>query len=226
MARVRLTQSSLIHGGRDRGVILDRDGTLIDFYRDDELGSVVSAFHPRQLRILPGVVDGLCILRDAGFVLAIATNQPGPAKGQVSESAIERTNLALVDQLHEQGIPIAAVAVCFHHPVGGPGGDPALARECECRKPAPGLLTSLGRELGLDLRQSWMIGDTAADIEAAQRAGVRSALLLDPRRCELCPFRGRNDAAPVSSHDSLPDLHAPRFDLLARAIADGGASHG
>ena len=54
-----------------KGVLLDRDGTLIDFHRDAELGAVVSAFHPDQLRLLPGVVAGLAALRDAGFTLAI-----------------------------------------------------------------------------------------------------------------------------------------------------------
>ena len=193
-----------------KGVILDRDGTLVDFHRDAELGAVVSAFHPDQLRLLPGVVDGLRALRDAGFTLAIATNQPGAAKGQLPRAAIERTNRALVERLAEHGIPIAAVAVCLHHPEGGPGGDPALARACDCRKPEPGLLLGLARELGLDPAASWMIGDTAADVEAARRAGMRAALLLDTRRCELCPLKDCDRLAP--------DRVAPRFDALVAAI--------
>ena len=63
-----------------RGVVLDRDGTLIDFYRDPELGVVTPAFHPDHVRFLPGVIDGLSILRDAGYAFAIATNQPHAAK--------------------------------------------------------------------------------------------------------------------------------------------------
>ena len=174
-----------------RGAILDRDGTLIDFHRDAELGAVVSAFHPDQIRLLPGVVEGLRALRDAGFVLAIATNQPGAAKGQVPRAAIERTNRALVDLLAAQGIPIASVATCPHHPEGGPGGDPALVRACACRKPAPGLLLGLCRELGLDPASSWMLGDGDADLGAARAAGMRRG---DPDRhaprCELCPPQG------------------------------------
>jgi D-glycero-D-manno-heptose 1,7-bisphosphate phosphatase len=196
-----------------RGAILDRDGTLVDFHRDAELGAVVSAFHPDQLRLLPGVIEGLALLRDAGFVLAIATNQPGAAKGQIPWSAIERTNQALVAQLADRGITVARVAVCPHHPEGGPGGDPALARACDCRKPAPGLLVGLARDLGLDAASSWMIGDSAADVEAARRAGMRAGLLLDTRRCELCPLRDRGAAEAIA-----PDLVAPRFDRLAQAI--------
>jgi D-glycero-D-manno-heptose 1,7-bisphosphate phosphatase len=194
-----------------RGAILDRDGTLIDFHRDAELGAVVSAFHPAQIRLLPGVIEGLAALRDAGFVLAIATNQPGAAKGQVPVAAIERTNRALVELLAGHGIPIASVATCLHHPEGGPGGDPALARACACRKPAPGLLLALAAELGIDPSASWMIGDGAPDLGAARAAGMRAGLVLDTRRCELCPLRGASELADV-------DRVAGRFDTLAAAI--------
>jgi D-glycero-D-manno-heptose 1,7-bisphosphate phosphatase len=196
-----------------RGAILDRDGTLIDFHRDAELGAVVSAFHPDQIRLLPGVIEGLRALADAGFTLAIATNQPGAAKGQIPWGAIARTNDALVARLAGEGITIAEVAVCAHHPEGGPGGDDALVRVCDCRKPAPGLLVALARSLDLDAAQSWMIGDTDADVRAAHRAGMRAGLLLDTRRCELCPLRERGDRDEVA-----PDLVAPRFDRLAAAI--------
>ena len=199
-----------------RGAILDRDGTLIDFHRDAELGAVVSAFHPDQIRLLPGVIEGLGALADAGFTLAIATNQPGAAKGQIPLAAIERTNRALVEMLAREGVTIAAVAVCLHHPEGGPGGDPALVQACACRKPAPGLITELIGRLGLDARATWMIGDTDADVEAARRAGVRSGLLLDTRRCELCPLRGGERDGAIR-----PDLVAPRFDRLAAAILAG-----
>lgn len=194
-----------------RGALLDRDGTLIDFHRDAELGAVASAFHPSQIRLLPGVVEGLRALRQAGFVLGIATNQPGAAKGQIPRSAIEATNRALVRLLAEQGIEIAAVATCLHHPEGGPGGDASLVRACDCRKPAPGLLFELCRDLDVAPAHCWMLGDTAADVEAARRAGMRSGLLLDTRRCELCPLRGGE--APCAA-----DRVAARFDALVAAI--------
>jgi D-glycero-D-manno-heptose 1,7-bisphosphate phosphatase len=196
-----------------RGAILDRDGTLIDFHRDAELGAVVGAFHPSQIRLLPGVIEGLHALTDAGFQLAIATNQPGAAKGQIPWEAITRTNDALVALLAREGIHIAEVAVCGHHPEGGPGGDASLVRACDCRKPAPGLLLGLARSLDLDLAQSWMIGDADADVGAARRAGMRAGLLLDDRRCELCPLRHSEDRTIVT-----PDLIAPRLDRLAATI--------
>ena len=190
--------------------ILDRDGTLIDVVRDEESGAIVTAFHPSQLRLLPGVVEGLRVLSGAGFVLAMATNQPGPAKGQISRAAVARTNAALLALLAAEGVPIAAVEVCEHHPEGGPGGDPALVQVCDCRKPRPGMLRSLVARLGADPARSWAIGDSAADVEAGRAAGLRTALLLPPSRCELCPLRGRSDMGA--------DVHGATLVEIASAI--------
>ena len=195
-----------------KGAILDRDGTLVDFHRDPELGVVTSAFHPDQLRLLPGVVEGLRALEGAGYLLAIATNQPGPGKGQFPAFAVERTNRALVDLLAAEGVHIRSVAVCMHHPEGGPGADPALVRSCDCRKPKSGLLRWLIADLELAEGETWMIGDTAADLQAGRDAGVRVGLLQDQRRCELCPLK---DGACTGLS---PDLIAPRLDQLAARI--------
>jgi len=198
------------------GVLLDRDGTLIDFVRDPELGAVVSAFHPDHVRFLPGVVEGLSLLTDAGFVLGMATNQPGAAKGQIPESAIHRTNQAICDVLAARGVRIAAVRACLHHTEGGPGGDPALVRPCDCRKPRPGMLLSLMEELDLEPSRTFYVGDAAVDMMAARAAGVRAGLVFELGRCEMCPVRYGFDDIPMIR----PDLCAARFDELARLIRD------
>ncbi|MEI9937454.1 MAG: HAD-IIIA family hydrolase [Pseudomonadota bacterium] len=195
------------------GVILDRDGTLIDVVRDEETGTVLVAFHPDHVRLLPGVVEGLKLLATAGYGFAIATNQPGPAKGQISQAAVERTNRALVDVLSAEGIEIASVEVCLHHPQGGPGGDATLVRECECRKPKPGLLLAAMEHAGFDPARTWMIGDSSADVLAARAAGVRGALVFATNRCEICPLR---DGPEVRA-----ELVVARFDQIARGILGG-----
>ena len=199
------------------GVLLDRDGTLVDVVRDEETGVVSVAFHPRHLRLLPGVIEGLRAQRDAGWALGIATNQPGAAKGEVSVAAIEATHRALLAMLRDHGIVIDALAVCLHHPEGGPGGDPSLVRRCDCRKPAPGLLRDLLRDLAMDPARAWMIGDAPSDLAAAQAAKIRAAWIVPGRRCELCPLRGAD--SPVA------DVIAGRFDEAVAAIlqVDRGA---
>jgi D-glycero-D-manno-heptose 1,7-bisphosphate phosphatase len=200
------------------GIVLDRDGTLIDVVRDEETGTISVAFHPNQLRLLPGVVEGLLALSQAGFLLSIATNQPGAAKGQCSRSAVERTNSALLALLADAGVPIAALEVCLHHPEGGPGGDASLIGDCTCRKPKPGMLLSLIAGLGLDPARSWMIGDSRADLEAAEAASLGAALVFSPERCELCPLR--------SGPPGKPQIVAPHFDEVARRILTARGARG
>ena len=205
-------------GDRHQGIILDRDGTLIDVVREEETGVVTVAFHPSHLRLLPGVIEGLKLLRDAGYVLCLATNQPGAAKGQITVGAIERTNAALQILLREHDLMLATVEVCLHHPEGGPGGDPSLIRACDCRKPRPGLLLRALETAALDPARTWMVGDSPGDVEAARAAGVRAGLVFPLNRCELCPQRDGPSA--------VPDVVATRFDEVARAIIarDAGAT--
>ena len=195
--------------------ILDRDGTIIDVVRDEETGAITVAFHPDQLRLLAGAVDGMRALEDGGFTLAIATNQPAPAKGQFSADAVRATNDALVARLAGAGVTIAAVEVCMHHPDGGEGGDPALVARCDCRKPGPGMLTALVGRLGADAARSWMIGDGAGDLEAGRAAGVKTALVFASNRCELCPLRAGPGAL-------LPDVYGPTLREIARGILRHG----
>jgi D-glycero-D-manno-heptose 1,7-bisphosphate phosphatase len=198
-----------------RVAILDRDGTIIDVVRDEETGAVTVAFHPDHLRLLSGAVEGMRELQRAGYVLAMATNQPAPAKGQFSSDAVRRTNDALVARLASEGVTIAAVEACMHHPKGGPGGDAALVRDCDCRKPKPGMLNALMTRLGGDRASSWMIGDAAGDVEAAHAAGLRAGLVFATNRCELCPLRGGPAAL-------LPDAHGATLRDLAGAIVRHG----
>ena len=193
-------------------MILDRDGTLIDVVRDEETGAIATAFHPSQIRFLDGAIEGLRLLRDAGFRLAIATNQPGPAKGQCSAAAVTRTNAALVERLAAEGLSLSSVEVCLHHPKGGDGGDATLVFACACRKPKAGLLDAALRAAGAaaDPRRSWMIGDTRSDVDAARAAGTRAALVFSTERCELCPLRG----GPGGS----PDVHGPDLFAIAQKI--------
>ncbi|PZR06398.1 MAG: sugar-phosphatase [Archangium gephyra] len=169
-------------------VIFDRDGTLIDVLRDEETGAIFTAFHPSQLRWLPGAVEGLKLLADAGFVLAVATNQPGVAKGHFSRAALDKTHAAMREFFASHGITLAAIESCMHHPEGGPCGDATLVGRCDCRKPKPGLINTLVDSLDLDVKRTWMVGDALSDVEAARNAGVQPLLVRADKRCEGCPL--------------------------------------
>lgn len=146
-------------------LFVDKDGTLVE--------DVPFNVDPARLRFMPAACESLALLAAHGFALVVVTNQSGLALGRFTPRQFDRLQNVLQQRLrHEAGVTLDDFVWCPHAP--GPEGGPA----CACRKPAPGLLLEAARTHGLDLRQSWMVGDTLDDVEAGRRAGCR-ALLLD-----------------------------------------------
>lgn len=192
-----------------KAAFLDRDGVLVEILRDAELGVLYTAFHPDQLRPARGALEALRRLKALGYLRIVVTNQPGPAKGHFPESQLERMHQRLRELFEGE---LDAVYHCPHHPEGGPGGDPALVRRCDCRKPKPGMLLQAAREHGLDLPSSAMIGDSPDDVRAGASAGVRT-ILLNGGRCELCPNRGPDSVRPEVTVASLSEA----VDFIAKS---------
>jgi histidinol-phosphate phosphatase family protein len=151
-------------------VFLDRDGTLIR-----EVGHLKS---PDQVELLPGIADAVRRLNRNGTLAVVVTNQPVLARGDISFEGLEQVHARLESQLGIGGAYIDGLYVCPHHPDKGfPGEVPALKGPCHCRKPQPGLIDQACRDLNIDRRNSWIIGDTTSDVEAGRRAGIRTILL-------------------------------------------------
>ena len=136
-------------------VFVDRDGTLTEerFYMSD----------PDQVVLLPGAATALSDLREAGFKLVIVTNQSGIARGLYSEDEYHAVAKRLDDLLVEAGSPVDVTMYCPHHPDFGPA--------CECRKPATGMHRQAAAELGIDLADSYYVGDKVADVTPAHELG-------------------------------------------------------
>lgn len=124
--------------------------------------------------VYEGVYAALRPLTELGFQLVVATNLPRLARGYFDEAALAAMHQHLRGLLADQGITLAGVYHCPHHPEGSV---PRLAITCDCRKPAPGLLLHAARDLGLDLGRSWFVGDILDDCEAGNRAGCRTILV-------------------------------------------------
>ncbi|MBX5492112.1 MAG: HAD family hydrolase [Chloroflexi bacterium] len=147
-------------------LFLDRDGTLAWPYHYPS--------RPEHLRLYPDLAPELTWFQARGWRLVVVTNQSGLARGYFDAAALERLHAHLRTMLAAAGVRLDAIYHCPHHPQGVV---PGLARACDCRKPAPGLLLRAAGELGLDLAASWMIGDILDDVEAGHRAGCRAVLV-------------------------------------------------
>ena len=137
-----------------RAIFLDRDGVLTR-ERSDYVKT------PEELEVLPGIASPLRDLRKRGFRLVIVTNQSVVGRGLATDEDIERIHEKLQLELKQMGCCVDAIYYCPHLPGEG----------CGCRKPEPGLILRAGKELGIDISSSWMIGDQEIDLEAANRAG-------------------------------------------------------
>jgi D-glycero-D-manno-heptose 1,7-bisphosphate phosphatase len=144
-----------------RCVFLDRDGVI-----NRDTGYVGRW---ENFEYLPRVVEALRALAAAGWRLVVVTNQSGIARGFYTEEDFLELSRRMTADLASRGVAIEAVYHCPHLP----GATVArYARDCDCRKPMPGLILRAGRELGIDLAASVFVGDKKSDMQAAAAAGV------------------------------------------------------
>lgn len=140
-----------------KAVFLDRDGTLIE-----EVNFLSSV---DELRLFPYTFEAVKLLKDAGFLVIVVTNQSGIGRGIYDEAAMNAIHEEMQTQL---GGMIDAFYFCPHLPCDG----------CSCRKPSLGMLESAVEDFAIDLASSWMIGDKKIDVETGQKAGSRTALVM------------------------------------------------
>lgn len=172
-------------------VFLDRDGVIVE-----DVHFLVS---PSQLRLLPGVVQGLRALQEQ-FYIIVLTNQSGIARGLLTEDDLLAIHLALVQPLAAEGAILDAFYYCPHLPEATVL---AYRAECNCRKPKPGMLLLAERDWGIDLSQSWIVGDATRDIEAGCAVGVKGIMV------------GNGKAALAGPHSCAPDLACAARLILA-----------
>jgi D-glycero-D-manno-heptose 1,7-bisphosphate phosphatase len=157
-----------------RAVFLDRDGTLNALVPDSQSGLPESPLRLVDVQLLPEVADALLAIAASGWLLVGVSNQPAAAKGTVGIEDLLSIHGRVMDLLAVEGVSFADFRLCLHHPQGVV---PELTRDCDCRKPKPGMLLHASAALDIDLSASLMIGDTDADVLAGASAGCRTALL-------------------------------------------------
>jgi D-glycero-D-manno-heptose 1,7-bisphosphate phosphatase len=155
----------------NKAIFLDRDGVINELYYDDNQGVIDSPFHPDQLEIFPKVSEAIKTFHNLGYKVIIISNQPGIAKKHFTEETFQKIREKMDEKLKKENVSIDAEYYCLHHPESK---IEKYKKICDCRKPEPGLIHQAARDLDIDLSQSWMIGDSAVDIEAGERAGTKT----------------------------------------------------
>lgn len=145
-----------------KAVFLDRDGTVNvgvpTYERVDSLDKV---------RLLPNTLEALKQLAKLDYLVFFVTNQAGLAEGLITLAQFDEINNKVIELISSTGVKITGTYICPH----GEGST------CECRKPKPKLLLDAAKEHGIDLKQSWMIGDRPSDVMTGVNAGTRAILV-------------------------------------------------
>lgn len=167
MPRFLLPAAANKIGSPRKALFLDRDGIInVDF------GYVCS---PERTVWVPGIFD-LCVRATRkGYALVVATNQAGIARGYYTVQEFIAFTAWMHEEFDRRGTPLLATYYCPHHPVEGLEH---YRQECECRKPAPGLILEAAKDLDIDLAHSILVGDKSSDIAAAEAAGVRVGIYV------------------------------------------------
>jgi len=185
-----------------KAVFLDRDGVL----NRDSPDFIKS---PEELRVLPGAPEAVARLNAAGFAAIVITNQSGISRGLLTESDLAAIHARLRTKMEAAGARLAAIYYCPHLPGSG----------CGCRKPAPGMVLRAAREHGIDLAQSYLVGDKPEDIACGAAAGCRTVLVLSGQTPACDPAR-----FPVAPDCVCPDLSAAADWIIGREGNYGNAS--
>ncbi|MFI9644391.1 D-glycero-alpha-D-manno-heptose-1,7-bisphosphate 7-phosphatase [Micromonospora sp. NPDC051925] len=190
-------------------VVLDRDGVINEHVPDPAGGLPEGPLAPEQVRLCPGAADAVRAITTYGGVVVVASNQPGVGMGQVTVRTLTRVHAAVDRQLAAHRATVPRYLYCPDHP----DAPPALLRQwCYCRKPRPAMLRRASQVTArLGVRSRWMVGDSDTDIQAADAAGFRSALVLNPDSAH----RRHGSVHPTTSVKSL----AEAIDHILRAEA-------
>jgi D-glycero-D-manno-heptose 1,7-bisphosphate phosphatase len=188
-------------------VFIDRDGTLNDMVYDETHGTFDSPRRADQVRLRPGAAEFVRGVRAAGFLAVVVTNQPGLAKGTLTQADLDAVHGRLADLLGARGAAWDALYSCPHHPG---------VSACECRKPKPGMLLQAARDRGIDLARSWMVGDGLVDIGAGRAAGCRTILVANLKIEQIERFLTLEHGEP---HHVVRDLAEALDVIVSRELS-------
>ena len=150
----------------EQAVFLDRDGTIIE-----EVGYLD---RPDRVQFFPFTVDAIRVLNRAGLAVVMVSNQSGIARGFFTEAVLGDIHQKMASMLEAGGARIDAYYYCPHHPDGKVAG---LAKVCECRKPARGMVDRAVTEFGIDPTRSFVVGDRWLDVSLARTVGAKGILV-------------------------------------------------
>ena len=182
----------------DKAIFLDRDGVINEHIYETD-GKIMAPALIEQIKILPKVKQGIQDLKEQGFKIIIITNQPGVAFGYLDLEKLKEINEFL-----KKEVSIDEIYFCPHHP--------KFTGECDCRKPKIGMILQAAKDFDLDLKNSYMVGDSLSDIETGKNAKTKNNFLIGVPRKDILDLQHQKNI--------FPDYTCPDLIEVAKKIKE------
>jgi D,D-heptose 1,7-bisphosphate phosphatase len=192
---------------KNTAVFLDRDGTI-----NEEVGYLDSL---DKFKVIPSAYEAIRLINESGMKVVVISNQAGVARGFFTEDFVKITHEHLETALRKKGAYIDNFYYCPHHPTEG---IKPYRKDCNCRKPASGMLLRAAQDLNIDLTRSYLVGDRFNDMEAGKKIGVRGVLVKTGFGQGLLQDDGPDEATAENKPDFIAEdiLEAVRWILKDR----------
>lgn len=184
----------------NKAIFLDRDGVI-----NEDVGFT---HKNHELVFIPRSLEALKMLANSDYKIFIVTNQPVIGRGICTEEEYLQFEKYLLEEIKAAGGRIDKCYYCPHHPTAGKG---KYLKDCDCRKPKPGLLLQAKEEYNIDMKHSFMIGDKRSDIAAGKAAGCKTILVKTGHGGE-----GGNTEQKIIPDCIVDDLYAAVEFILKR----------
>ena len=180
-------------------VFVDRDGVINEIAWNEDIEQLDSPLKTEDFRFLPKVVEALKSAKEKGYYIFVVTNQPSAAKGKTSLANLYDINTYMIDALSKEGVDVDDIYMCPHYTKELPmTKEKFLIKNCDCRKPKPGLIYRALKKYNIDLSRSYMIGDSCTDVMAGNAVGLKTIFLGDIK-CDLCKKLGEVSPTFIAS---------------------------
>ena len=176
----------------NKAIFLDRDGTI-----NVDKGYLNKI---EEFEYLPGVIEGLKLLQDAGYLLIVITNQSGIARGYYTEEDFHKLNDWMIQDMMDKGVVISKVYYCPHHPSGK---IEKYRVNCECRKPKLGMYYQAVSDFDIDLVQSYVVGDKMRDLSICKETECKGYLISQLEKKEILELIRNQNYKNIVHVDSL-----------------------
>ncbi|MCL5675820.1 MAG: HAD-IIIA family hydrolase [Patescibacteria group bacterium] len=166
---------------KNKALFLDRDGVINKMFYNTKLGTVDTPLSSSQVEFIPGIFEFLKTAKKRGYLLILISSQPGIGIKKLSKKNFLKIKKKISETLKRKSVQFDREYYCLHHPFAT---IKKYRTNCNCRKPGTALIDKAIKDLDIEVKKSWLVGDGIFDIMAGAKVGIKTILLANVNEAE------------------------------------------